>query len=345
MHMGNELMSPATGIALIGISGSILAYAGHKASAELDESRIPLAGVMGAFVFAAQMINFPVLAGTSGHLGGGMLLAIIFGPHLATIIMASILTIQCLIFQDGGLLALGANIFNLAIVPAYLGYRIYEGIRTFFAGSKGMWAAAFGSAFLSVLAGALLVPVQVRFSGSIEIPFLFFTSLMGGVHVLIGIVEGVITISVLKFLLTVKPDMFNGNGFVSPDPAKAFNRISLVFLGFALFLSGFLSYYASSHPDGLEWALEKIGIGDAGHAEETAVSGVGEGFFFPIMPDYRVPEDLLPDSNPRLLTGIAGAAGSVITVVVLVIVGGIVRRIHKRAVRSAPEDIRNEMPD
>jgi len=120
MHMANELLTPGVAAGFGAASAAGIAYSSWRVRRELDDSKVPLMGVMGAFVFAAQMVNFQILPGSSGHLGGGVLLAILLGPSAATLVMAAILIVQCLVFNDGGLLALGANIFNMGIVPCYL---------------------------------------------------------------------------------------------------------------------------------------------------------------------------------------------------------------------------------
>ena len=170
MHMQNELLTPATAVGLFVLAGAGLGFASWQVRLRFDSAKVPLMGVMGAFVFAAQMINFPILPGTSGHLGGGVLLAILLGPHAATLVMASILIVQCLIFQDGGLLALGANIINMGIIPCYLGYGLFHLLAGARPRTGRLYAAVFAATLVGMVAGAAMVPFEVWMSGVLRVP-------------------------------------------------------------------------------------------------------------------------------------------------------------------------------
>ena len=339
MHMGNELLTPGTGIALIAIAGAGLGYAAKKAKHDLDGEKVPLMGVMGAFIFAGQMINFPILIGTSGHLGGGMLLAILLGPHIAALTMASILIVQCFLFQDGGLLALGANIINLGFVPAYFGTAVYRGIQSISRGTSGNFASVFFSAFCSVVAGALLLPLQVAIAGVYQVPLITFMLIMGGVHSIIGIIEGLITVTVVGFVYKVRPEMTERKG--EGHRGLSLIGVSVLLLAVTLIIAGYLSYYASSSPDGLEWAIEKLSPGIP-EGENSASIIENKPPQFPAFPDYEVPDQNFQTDHPHLSKGFAGAAGSIVMIILLFAVGGILRR--KKDVRSQNTEVGSQKP-
>jgi len=243
-------------------------------------------GVMGAFVFAAQMVNFPVLPGTSGHLGGAVLLAILFGPFHASILMASILIVQCLIFQDGGLLALGANILNMGIVPAFVGAALYQMLafrRPFGRAFPGQQGAAFMAAWLGVLSGALLVPFQVVYAGVTSLPLGGFLAVMIGVHAVIGLAEGLITVAVLKFIKQLYPLRAIGEHRMGASGAVT------LLLVVALLIGGGLSIFASGDPDGLEKAVAMSGHAGPEQAGEADPQQTKEPALSSPLPDYTVP--------------------------------------------------------
>ncbi len=282
MHMGNELLTlPAAG-ALFAGAGAGIAFSSAKARRGLDERRAPLLGVLGAFVFAAQMVNFPVLPGTSGHFLGAALLAILLGPHAAALGMAAIVIVQCLVFQDGGLLALGANLLNMALAAPYVAWAAFRAIAPA-AGEPGrarFYAASFAAAMASVLAGALLVPLEAAASGVVRIPLPVFLGTMAGVHAVIGAAEGAITFAVLAALARMRPDLLPG---AKPAPgglplAAACASVLIA----ALLTAGFLSLAASERPDGLEATLEKTKAGEAAPADPA-------GERIAILPDYSRP--------------------------------------------------------
>jgi len=165
-------------------------------------------GITAAFIFAAQMINFPVAGGTSGHFMGGVLAAILLGPFTALLVMATVLIIQCLIFQDGGVTALGANIFNMGIIGAFVGYYIFSVLRKFLKNDKGFFVSAFAAAWLSIVIAAAACSLELSISGTVPLK----TSLiaMTGFHALIGIGEGLITVAVLSFIKKTRPDLLEG---------------------------------------------------------------------------------------------------------------------------------------
>jgi cobalt/nickel transport system permease protein len=260
MHMLNELLSPRISAATLLLAAVVVAAASLRTGRRLSVEKAPLMGVMGAFVFAAQMINFtlPLMPGTSGHLGGGVLLAILLGPAAAIVSMTGILIVQCLLFQDGGLLALGCNIINMGVVPCLLGWCIYRLLLGPVGSARParQYLAAWGACTVGVAGGAALVPLEAYLSGVLRIDVREFLQVMIGVHLLIGLVEGAITFAVLAYLRKVRPAAL---GLAEPQgqtvrPRGKFMLASL--MATALLLAGVASWFASTHPDGLEWTYQ-----------------------------------------------------------------------------------------
>lgn len=259
--MSDALLSPVVGAAFWAGTLGVIAYSSKKIKRELDERTIPLMGVMGAFIFAAQMVNFVIPGtGSSGHLGGGMILAILLGPWAAFIVMASVLTIQCLFFADGGLLALGCNIWNLAIYPCFIGYLfIYKPITGKTMSSRRILLASLLASVAGFQLGAFSVVLQTSLSGRSELPFFAFVLLMLPIHFVIGLVEGFVTAGVVNYVRAARPELIGSIAESRPLPAAIqMKKIALTFLALAMFMGGILSWFASSHPDGLEWAIEKV---------------------------------------------------------------------------------------
>jgi len=219
MHIASGFLSPPVWAASAAVSGTALAASLALARRRLDDRRIPLMGVMGAFIFAAQMVNFPILPGTSGHLGGGFLLGILLGAPTGVIVMASILVVQALVFQDGGVEALGANIFIMGVVPCLLG-----------AAARGLWlrpkpglaayAVTLAAGILAIVAGASLAILCLWWSDALPrgISPAHALALMGGIHAAIGIVEGAVSVAVVRFVLAVRREAVVGPA--CPDYGK-----------------------------------------------------------------------------------------------------------------------------
>ena len=176
-----------------------------KASSALKDRMIPLMGVMSAFIFSAQMLNFPVVAGSSGHLLGGVLAGVLLGPYAAAVVISVVLIVQCLIFQDGGLTALGANIFNMSLVGAVGGYIIYAFIRRLIKGNKGILIATSLASWLSIVLASIFCAVELSLSGLAPLQAVLTAMLL--VHSLIGVGEAVLTCLVVSFVLKVRPDL------------------------------------------------------------------------------------------------------------------------------------------
>ncbi len=259
MHMADALISPAVGGTLWAAAAGIIGYSSRKVKTELDDRKVPLMGVLGAFVFAAQMINFSIPGtGSSGHIGGGLILAILLGPHAAFITMASVLMVQALFFADGGLLALGCNIFNLGFLPSYVAYPlVYKKIVDHSPTRRRIITGALTAATVALQLGAFCVVLQVLFSGLSELPLAAFTLLMQPIHLAIGLVEGFATAAVVLFVQKTRPEILTPIADVKSGGGLSMRQTLTVLLAAAVLSGGVLSWFASSYPDGLEWSLSK----------------------------------------------------------------------------------------
>jgi len=293
MHMANELLNVPVAAGTLVLAGAAVALASLRARKVLDAEKLPLMGVMGAFVFAAQMINFtlPGMPGTSGHLGGGVLLAILLGPAAAIVTMASILIVQCLIFQDGGLLALGCNIINMGVVPCLVGWWVYRAVvgRGGRAEAWRQYLAAWGGCLVGVTAGAALVPIQSVISDRLSIPMGDFLAIMVSVHLIIAAVEGAITFAVVAYLRQVRPALVGPSAAAGPQRLSR-KAVAASLLVTAMLVAGVASWFASSHPDGLEWSYIEHKYGTAPQAvkpssEAMATADDVQAKYAP-MPDY-----------------------------------------------------------
>lgn len=291
MHMADALLSPAVGGTMWAVTAGIAAYSAKKLRESPDDSRIPLMGVLGAFIFAAQMINFSIpVTGSSGHLGGGMILAILLGPYAAFLVLASVLVVQALFFADGGILALGCNIFNMAFFPCFLAYPfIYRKIAGQDPTYKKILIASTISVVIALQLGAFSVVIQTLASGISELPFNTFVLLMQPIHLAIGIVEGFVTAAVVAFVLKERPEILEAS--FSNVPLGRGVSLKKVLAGFvvaALFTGGILSWFASSYPDGLEWSMARTaGVEELDGPEEGIhgfLAGLQEKLSF--LPDY-----------------------------------------------------------
>ena len=209
MHMADALISPAVGGTVWAATAALTAYSAKKVKEDLDERKVPLMGVLGAFIFAAQMINFSIPAtGSSGHLGGGMILSILLGPYAAFLTMASVLTVQALFFADGGLLALGCNIFNLGFFPCFLTYPlIYKRIVRDRPTPGRIAVGGSLAAIVGLQLGASGVVLETILSGISELTFWTFVLLMQPIHLAIGVVEGLATTAVVLFVRKARPEV------------------------------------------------------------------------------------------------------------------------------------------
>ena len=212
MHIPPGFLKPEVWIPMTGISAASVGYALKKTSGDIDERRMPVMGVLAAFIFAAQMINFPVAGGTSGHLIGSALAVAVLGMWPSMIVMTSVIFMQALLFQDGGLDALGANVFNMGVLGCLVsGPIINAGKRL---GQRIYYPAVAVAAWLTVLGASILCAVELALSGTV--PLRIVLPAMTAVHAVIGIFEGFVTVIALKFILSAKPDLLNGQRNMSP---------------------------------------------------------------------------------------------------------------------------------
>ena len=257
MHMADALVSPVVGATMWAATASLTAYSARKLKDNMDENRVPLMGVLGAFIFAAQMINFTIPAtGSSGHLGGGMILSILLGPYAAFLTMASILTVQALFFADGGLLALGCNIFNLGFFPCFIAYPfIYKKLAGERPTQRRILPVAMVSSILALQMGAFGVVLETLFSGISELPFGGFVLLMQPIHLAIGLVEGLVTAAVVGFVRKARPEVLEMAAASKPVGRLSLKNVLAGLLVAAAITGGALSWFASTNPDGLEWSM------------------------------------------------------------------------------------------
>jgi cobalt/nickel transport system permease protein len=296
-------------------AGSVV-FAASKIRGGEGEKKVPVMAVAGAFVFAAQMINFTIPAtGSSGHIGGGILLAGLLGPFPALLTIAAVLLIQSLFFADGGILALGCNIFNMGIIPALLVYPlIFKPLLNKGLTPGRIGAASLGGTVIGLQLGAFAVVLETMFSGISALPFSVFVLLMQPIHLAIGIVEGIVTALVLNFVHQMRPEILECGVSGSSIPRTVPLKKLLILLALITLVTGaFLSIFASAYPDGLEWAIEKTTV-SAGTEEPQA-----EGPLFrragsfqestALMKDY----DLPGGEGSAVGTATAGIVGSLIT--------------------------------
>ena len=354
MHMADALISPAVGGAMWAATGVVVAYSARKVRDDLDESKIPLMGVAGAFVFAAQMLNFAIPGtGSSGHLGGALMLAILLGPEAAFLVMASILAVQALFFADGGLLALGANIFNLGFFPAFVAYPlVYRKIvgdgpelRTgrVFAGS--VLAAAVGLGL-----GAFAVVLETTASGITELPFSTFVLLMQPIHLAIGVVEGLVTAAVVLFVYRAQPELLARNAAGESLGGLRLKPV-IIGLGVAALVAGVaLSWFAATSSDGLEWSIARVTGADedlqASSSAHKAAADLQQSTA--LLPDYAFKQDEAAAQPPAeeaaptwpavdAGTSLSGLVGAAIVAGVVVLAGYFLyrRAAHRRAKAGA----------
>ena len=269
MHIPDGFLSLIVSIVCWAASAAIIGLAISKTNKSLGEKQIPLMGVMAAFIFAAQMINFPVAGGTSGHLLGGAMAAIVLGPWAGMLVMTSVIAVQGLLFQDGGLVVMGANILNMGLVTAAVGYGLYRSAST--QSTTVKLGVAGVAAWLSVMTGALLTSLELWLSGTSQLQMVIPAML--GVHALIGLGEALITVSALAFILRTRPDLLGA------DSESAKGSRGWVVVGALISLAVVLiSPLASGDPDGLERVAINMGFIDTGLSAP-----------YSIIPDYTLP--------------------------------------------------------
>lgn len=344
MHMADALLSPAVGGAMCLVSAGTIACCSARIRREVDDSKVPLMGVLGAFIFAAQMINFSIpVTGSSGHLGGGLILSILLGPYAAFLTIASVLVVQALFFADGGLLALGCNIFNLGFFTAFIAYPfIYKKIIGPAPSTARISIASIVAAIAGLQMGAFGVVLETVASGVSSLPFSTFIVIMQPIHLAIGIAEGVVTAAVVSFVYKARPEIMQ----IAPRPGNShpLRTVALTFLTLAVVTGGILSWFASQNPDGLEWAIGKVTGKEELKGSQQGLHGalatIQEVTAF--LPDYSFKKpspakteatsqaaQSPPAPEKRLATSISGIVGGMMTLAVALLVGRILAR-HKK---------------
>ncbi|MEJ2470039.1 MAG: energy-coupling factor ABC transporter permease [Desulfuromonadales bacterium] len=337
MHMADALVSPAVGAAFWAVSAGTIAYCSARVRQSLDERIIPLMGVLAAFVFAAQMINFTIPAtGSSGHLGGGLLLAVLLGPAPAFLAIASVLVVQALFFADGGLLALGCNIFNLGVIPAFIAYPlVYRKLVGQDPRLSRMVTAMIIAAVVALQLGSFGVVLQTVASGIAALPLTTFLLLMQPIHLAIGLVEGLVTALVVSFVYQARPDILQIAGRQKPIGSLPIRSLLAVITVATLLTGGLLSWYASASPDGLEWAITQVTgsaeLPEAEGREHQVLAQLQEQTA--LLPDYALPAGSSGAGNARLATSLSGLVGGGLTLAVCLLIGYLLR---KRTARARP---------
>ena len=278
MHMADALLAPAVAATMYAATGVTAGISIHKLRKDDEPQKLPTMAVAAALVFAGQMINYTIPGtGSSGHMCGGMLLSALLGPYAGFLSMIVILAIQCLFFADGGLLALGANVWNMAFYGCFVGYfLVWRPIMRgkLFGAGKGarrgrIILASILGCVITLQLGAFSVVLETSLSGITELPFGAFVALMQPIHLAIGLIEGLITSAVLLFVNEARPELLR-EADASPSESKRSLRATVAVLAAAaLVVGGGLSLLASSNPDGLEWAL--FGNAEAGYSENMAL--------------------------------------------------------------------------
>ena len=332
MHMSDALLSVAVGGTMTAVSTGAIGFSIKKIKKiEIDDKKIPMMGVMGAFIFAAQMINFIIpVTGSSGHIGGGILLAALLGPFPALITLASVLLIQCLFFADGGLLALGCNIFNMGVIPCLIAYPlIYKPILKKGMTPKRITIASVLAVIVGLQLGSFSVVLETIASGITELPFTAFVSLMQPIHLAIGAVEGTITAAVICFIYNIRKEILDSALKGSPMRNVSIRKVLVILLVATIFIGGFLSIYASSNPDGLEWSIKGV-TGTTELVADSSVHSAAENLQdkTTILPDYNLKDKLQVDN--AVGTSISGMVGALFTLTLAGLIGVIILIFKKK---------------
>ncbi|MFN3215002.1 MAG: energy-coupling factor ABC transporter permease [Acidimicrobiales bacterium] len=323
LHAPDGFLEPGTAIVTAVIATAVLAVALRVASGELGDRQAPLAGVVAAFVFAAQMFNFPVASGTTGHLVGGALAAILLGPWIGTLVVAVVVIVQALLFADGGISALGYNLINMAVVPAFGGWAVYRLVRRVLpANSAGVVGATAVASLASVVLASMAFSLQWLFGASAPVPFDTVFAAMVGVHVLIGVGEAVISAIVISAVLAARPDLVVGArdldlAALAERPRVGMRPFVIGGLIVALGFAAVVSQFAVDNPDGLERVAE-----DEGFIDSARDHAFGDSIFA----DYATSGI----DNEQASLAVAGIAGVILTLAVMAGITSASRQIVRR---------------
>ncbi|HKJ05787.1 MAG TPA: energy-coupling factor ABC transporter permease [Geopsychrobacteraceae bacterium] len=342
MHMADALISPVVGGTMWAVAAGTIALCSERLKRDLDDRKIPLMGVIGAFIFTAQMINFAIPGtGSSGHIGGGMILAVLLGPAAGFMTMASVLTVQALFFADGGLLALGSNIVNLGALTCFIAYPlVFRPLVGHEPGRVRLFLACLFSAVIGLQLGSFGVVLETAVSGVSDLPFGSFLLLMQPIHLGIGLMEGIVTASVVGFVWKARPEILAFSSSSSSASHFCRKQVLVPMLVMTLLCGGLLSGFASTQPDGLEWSLEKA-------AADSKISGFGltssSSVFSElqkktaILPGYRYPDKETSDVQQARSggTSLSGLLGGGLTLLLIALVVGLTRLGQRRSVPIA----------
>ncbi|MGI6013336.1 MAG: energy-coupling factor ABC transporter permease [Oscillospiraceae bacterium] len=356
MHMADALVAPAVAATMYVASTVTAGVSVRKLKKDDTAEKLPAMAVMSALVFAGQMINYTIPGtGSSGHMCGGMMLTALLGPYAGFLSMIVILAIQCLFFADGGLLALGANIWNMAFYGCFIGYfLIYRPIM------KSRWFAKSGvnaanrlkiilssvlGCIITLQLGAFSVVVETSLSGITELPFGMFCAIMQPIHLAIGLIEGIITSAVLLFVYESRPELLPDiETDVEVKTRRSLKSTIIILAVVVAVVGGGLSLFASSNPDGLEWSMfgneeagysTNMGLDEENYGHDSSVAdkagAIQEKTAF--LPDYA-----FTDSDSAAGTTVSGLLGSVMVAVLALLVcfiGGFFRKKAKAAANKA----------
>ena len=296
MHIPDGFLSAGTLVTTAVLASGAVALALRSVRRDLPARRVPLVGLTAAFVFAAQMLNFPVAAGTSGHLIGAALATVLLGPAAAIIAITAVLLLQCLMFADGGVLALGANVLNLAVVAPLVAHAVYSLLRSVGGGGqRALLVAAGFAAWCSTVAAALVCAFELAASGVVGLRPAVYA--MGGVHMVIGLGEAIITMLVLSVVLRARPGLVDGSG--SDRGSRRWGRAAVALATLAIIAMVLSAPYASSLPDGLERVAETLHF--AGRAAVPAAAPLA---------DYNLPSAV--GTDPWFGAVVAGLVGAMV---------------------------------
>ena len=289
MHLPDGFLSIPVSIVLWVVSVIVIGIALRKTSKQLGEKEIPLMGILAAAIFAGQMLNFSVAGGTSGHLLGAALATILLGPWAAILVMTSVVSIQALVFQDGGLIALGANLFNMAVVGVFVSYAVITLTNKLIKNERtALFSGSVVSAWFSIVFASLACALELASSGTS--PANIAVPAMALIHALIGVGEALITLGAVSFIYATRKDLLKFSVV-----SKATNKGILIGGGVITLVLAILSPLASSHPDGLEWVAEQQGF-----------LSVAQDSIYNLIPDYVMP-GLNNEAVATILAGIIGA--------------------------------------
>jgi cobalt/nickel transport system permease protein len=348
MHMADALLAPAVAATMYVASGAVAGVSIHKLRKDDEPQKLPTMAVTAALVFAGQMINYTIPGtGSSGHMCGGMLLSALLGPQAGFLSMIVILAVQCLFFADGGLMALGANIWNMAFYGCFVGYYLiwrpimgsgWFGGETKAAQRLRIIVASIIGCVVTLQLGAFSVVLETTLSGITELPFGAFVALMQPIHLAIGLIEGVVSAAVLVFVYESRPVLLR-DVKAAEGAGRSLKTTLAILAVVVVVVGGGLSLVASSNPDGLEWALfgneeaqvENMGLDEEhfGVESKTADKAASIQDKTSFLPDYAFPESDSPAGTT--VSGLVGSAIVAGLAVLIALIGGFFRHRKQNA--------------